>query len=110
MELNYEYEEARKYLKRIDSNCHYKAPVITHLNESSVEKDNLFISYYNKNEEDDIVKEDHFSPIMDAVDELEFPSEDEEFVVDREEEYIRMEQMSDEEFVIQEPIPDKDEL
>lgn len=111
LELNYEYEEARKYLKRIDSNCHYKAPVITHLNESTIEKDNLFISNFEKNEQDDIVRKDYNpNPAIQVIDELEFPSDDEEFVMDREEEYIRMEQKSDEEFVIQEPIPDKDEL
>lgn len=111
MELNYEYEEARKYLKRIDSNCHYKAPVITHLNESTVEKDNLFISNFEKNEQDDVVRKDYNpNPPIEVIDELEFLSDDEEFVMDREEEYIRMEQKSDEEFVIQEPIPDKDEL
>ena len=107
MELNYEYEEARKYLHRITNNCHYTYTEF----ETPIEKEEVFIQY-NEQPEDMTSEEDvdEIMPQSFVIDDVNFSALDEEGEIRREEEYIMIEQASEDEIQVENiVIPDKDD-
>lgn len=106
--MNYEYEEARKYLRRITNNCHY---TITEF-ETPIEEEKMIIHYNEQlrefNESDEEV--DEFVSQSFVIDDVNFSTLEEEVEVRREEEYIMIEQASEDEIRVENiAIPDKDD-
>ena len=102
MELNYEYDEARKYLNRINSNCHYTFTEF----EIHIEE-NMEMKPIEKQKEE---KKEEPVPALFVIDPINFSSDGEESDTRREEEYITMEQQSEDEMMVESiMIPSKED-